>query len=81
MLVAEELHTEIHRLTLRLANARTDPLAEAGLACLEAAERICAALAERHTTADTCQEALNATRAATLAIKFAMAADPGSARE
>ncbi|OXM43589.1 hypothetical protein [Amycolatopsis alba] len=77
MLVAEELHTEIRRLSLRLANARADPLVEAGLACLEAAERVCAALGERHTAADSCQEALNATRAATLAIRFAMAAEAG----
>ncbi|ANN16090.1 hypothetical protein SD37_10850 [Amycolatopsis orientalis] len=77
MSVAGELHTEIRRLSLRLADARTDPLVEAGLACLEAAERICAALGERSAATDTCQEALNATRAATSAIRFALAADPG----
>lgn len=75
----DDLRGEIRRLAgcLTREQARTDPLVDAGVACLEAADSICAAIAERHGAGrlvadEAFQEALCATRAAGVAIRFAM---------
>jgi len=66
----EELHLELTQLTqLMSASAdRSEALAEASLACLEAARLAWSAL----DRPELCEEALHATRAASLAIRFAM---------
>jgi hypothetical protein len=79
LVILDDLRGEIRRLTHRLAceQSRTDPYVEAGVACLEAADSICAAIAERDgsdrlVSDEALQEALRATRAAAAAIRFAM---------
>ncbi|MGH3915547.1 MAG: hypothetical protein ACRDTC_19385 [Pseudonocardiaceae bacterium] len=48
--VLDTVRGELRRLADRLVReqAQTDPLVDASVACLEAAESICAAIAERH---------------------------------
>lgn len=58
----------------------SDPLVAACLACLDAADSLCAAL-DAPSPLEACQEALHATRAATLAIRFALVAEGDRARD
>ena len=65
----EELHAELERLAERMtaSGIRSNALAEASLACLQAAHVAWSAI-----RTGTAQEALHATRAASLAVRFAM---------
>ncbi|MBB5158866.1 O-linked N-acetylglucosamine transferase [Saccharopolyspora phatthalungensis] len=79
---ASDVRREIRRLidAFVVAQRPPDPLAEAGVACLEAADCISGVLAERRQSGETVadeafQEALRAVRAATLAIRFALTAE------
>jgi uncharacterized protein CbrC (UPF0167 family) len=79
LVILDDLRGEIRRLThcLTCEQSRTDPYVEAVVACVEAADSICAAIAERDGSDrlvpdEAFQDALRATRAAAVAIRFAM---------
>ncbi|MBI0297169.1 O-linked N-acetylglucosamine transferase [Streptomyces sp. PRKS01-29] len=69
-----EVHREITRLLTDLgrSGSRPDPLVEACLACLEAAQCTSAAATGQEAPDTGAQEALHAVNAAALAIRYAL---------
>ncbi|MGW0890101.1 hypothetical protein [Saccharopolyspora sp. NPDC002578] len=82
----EEVRDRIRGLAEQLTAVlgRTDPIVEACVACLEAADSVCDAMTRRPDAAalvaDEYRKALHATRAATLAIRAAISLESDRCR-